>query len=110
MIREIEEVEVHWVLRANDPKNPARVLDEIFQARKVEGEIEGREYEGCLFQVKDALEQMKRCNLVEALPKQDEGGCQEVDSYDLVYNYRLTAYGISDRPPYVCWGNGDSKL
>jgi len=110
MIREIEEVEVHWVLKKNDPKNPARVLDEILQARGVRGKIEGREYEGCLFQVKDALERMKRCNLVEALPKQDEWGCQEVDSSGPVYNYRLTAHGISDKRAYVCWGNGDSKL
>ncbi|MBU0906970.1 MAG: hypothetical protein KKD18_04455 [Nanoarchaeota archaeon] len=107
IIKKIGANEVFWVLRANDPKNPARVLDGIFEARGDKPRT--RQYITCLQHAKEILAAMCSRGYAEAIPRVDSKGEQVRDSYGPVFDYCLTNLGMRAKLPYICWARSGGR-
>lgn len=96
----IRHEEVHWVLRASEAKNPARILDDILKMK--DGHKPG-EYLSHLNQVKKILGHMEENEFVDVEPMIDSDGAQVRDSYGPVWKYRLNYEGMAWKPNAIRW-------
>lgn len=104
MIEEVRLDEVYWVLRANEPKNPGRLVMDILESRGFDvDKLPVDQYLCRLDEVKSYLENMAVRELVDCKPLLKDGQVV-MDSYGVVNEYNLTAKGMMAKPPGIRWG------